>query len=133
MPFFERADFDDPYGRAVDDTKDAFVRQGFSLLSQVDVRASLSRETETGVAPMALLGFYVPDLVEEAGEAEPVAALVFAFHVLVHARHGRAAAEVMHPALGQTAEGLERFQPNLEAVVQRVRTALRELATVGPA
>lgn len=133
MSYFERARFVDPYGRAVDDTKDAFVGQGFSLLSQVDVRASLGRELENGIDPTAILAFYVPDIVGEHARHDPSATLALTFHVCVHASSGEASVECLHPALHSLGEDLAPFHHALEPLTDRVRAALAALAGSEPA
>ena len=133
MSYFERVHFADPYGRAVEDTKDAFVGQGFSLLSQVDVRASLGRELDTGIDPTAILAFYVPDIVEEHARHDSSATLALTFHVSIHASSGEASVECLHPALHSLGEDLAPFHHVVEPLTNRVRAALAALASSGHA
>lgn len=124
-----RVRFNGTYGDGVQVVKDALVEQGFSLLSQVDVSAAVGREVPTILGGYALLGVYVPELVEEAARHDADGLLGMMVHVAVHGGDGVVTAEAFEPAASPVLAGDDHPRKGFDLFVRRIRAAFDSLSS----
>ena len=74
-----------PYGDTVTAVRDALSDQGFGVLTEIDLKASLKEKLDVGVAPQVILGACRPLLAYEAIQAEPSIAALLPCNVVVRA------------------------------------------------
>lgn len=74
-----------PYDKAVVAVREALSDQGFGILSEIDLRATLQQKLGVEVAPQVILGACRPSLAHQALEAEPSIAAVLPCNVVVRA------------------------------------------------
>lgn len=79
------ATVDRPYDDAVAATRAALQEQGFGILTEIDLRATLKRKLGVDVMPQVILGACRPALAHEALQAEPSIAAVLPCNVVVRA------------------------------------------------
>jgi uncharacterized protein (DUF302 family) len=72
-----------PYAEAVEATREALGREGFGILSEIDLRATLKAKLDVDVEPQVILGACRPPLAYEALRAEPSIAAVLPCNVVV--------------------------------------------------
>jgi len=120
-------EIDAPYEEAVERTKDALEAEGFGVLSEIDVRATLKRKLDADFAKYVILGACNPHLAHRALIEEHELGLLLPCNVVVHEHDGRtvvsaADPEVMlgtsdNPALAAVAsEAKERLTRALESL-----------------
>jgi uncharacterized protein (DUF302 family) len=76
---------DRPYEETVTAVRAALETQGFGVLTEIDLRATLKRKLDVDVAPQIILGACRPPLAYQALQVDPSIATVLPCNVVVRA------------------------------------------------
>lgn len=79
------ATLNQPYDDAVEAVKSALTDQGFGILTEIDLKATLKAKLDVDVVPQVILGACRPALAHQAMTAEPAIAAVLPCNVVVRA------------------------------------------------
>ena len=79
------ATVDRPYEETVAAVRSALADQGFGVLTEIDLRATLRKKLDVEVAPQVILGACRPQLAYEALQLDPSIATVLPCNVVVRA------------------------------------------------
>lgn len=118
-----------PYEQAVERTKAALKAEGFGVLSEIDVKATMKQKLDVDFEKYVILGACNPQLAHQALTEEHELGLLLPCNVVVHEHDGRSVVsaadpEVMlgvveNPALSDIAhEAKERLRHALESLEQ---------------
>ena len=74
-----------PYEETMQAVRSALEAQGFGVLTEIDLRATLKKKLDVDVAPQVILGACRPQLAYEALQVDPSIAAVLPCNVVVRA------------------------------------------------
>jgi uncharacterized protein (DUF302 family) len=72
-----------PYDAAVSEVREGLADQGFGVLTEIDLKATLKAKLDVDVAPQVILGACRPQLAHEALQVDPSIAAVLPCNVVV--------------------------------------------------
>lgn len=116
------------YADAVEKTKEALKSEGFGVLCEIDVQATLKTKIDADVEPYVILGACNPTLAHQALSAEPDLGLLLPCNVVVYQREGTVWVKAIEPH--KMLAVVEN--PGVDAIAAQVREKLeRVLAKIG--
>ena len=116
------------YDGAVERCKDALVAEGFGVLSEIDIRATLKKKLGVDLEPYVILGACHPPSAHRVLTAMPAVGVLLPCNVTVSVESGQTVVRAMNPGV---AMGL-LDDPTVAEVATEVGAALeRVLETLG--
>lgn len=85
MDYGIRTTLDQPFDAALTAVRDALGEQGFGILTEIDLAATLKKKLDVDVAPHVILGACRPELAHQALGIDPAIATVLPCNVTVRA------------------------------------------------
>jgi uncharacterized protein (DUF302 family) len=116
-----------PYDEAVTKTRQALAEQGFGILSEIDVQATLRDKRGVEMEPYVILGACNPDLAHQALEADRGIGVLLPCNVVVSGHGGGSMVRVLDPQLMASVTGLPTLQPLADEASRRLQAALDAL------
>ena len=90
---------DGPFGETIPVVKEALKEQGFGVLTEIDVQATLKEKLGADVDPFVILGACNPRLAHRALELEPDVGLMLPCNVVVRMHEGRTLVSAVDPEI----------------------------------
>ena len=122
-----RTRLDLPYARAIEQVTAALKEQGFGVLTEIDVQATLKQKLGVDFRKYAILGACNPPLAHQALTTELEIGLLLPCNVIVYEDAGASVVAIIDPiAMLEVADNpsLERVANEARARLQRVIAAL---------
>ena len=103
---------------AVARVKDALAKEGFGVLTEIDVRATMKTKLDVEFRPYVILGACNPPIAHQALTAERAIGLLLPCNVVVHAADtpGRSVVAVLDPVAQLGIAGRDDIRPLAEQV-----------------
>lgn len=124
----------DSFEDAISRVTEALKEQGFGILTEIDVKATLKAKLDLDRLPYTILGACNPSLAHQALEADPDIGLLLPCNVVVREEaDGSITVAFMDPAavLGLVDKpGVETLANEVRGKLERVRDSLKETAVV---
>lgn len=117
------------YDEAVDRARRALANEGFGVLTEIDVRATMRKKLDADFRPYVILGACNPPLAFKALNAEPEIGLLLPCNVVVYAGDGpnTSVVSALDPVAALQLSGNDEIEP----IAREVRARLeRVLASV---
>jgi uncharacterized protein (DUF302 family) len=109
--------------------KEALTAQGFGVLTEIDVEATLREKLGVEVAPYVILGACNPVLANRALAAEPEIGLLLPCNVVVRAHEGRVVVSALDPQMMSDVTGHPALPPIADEATAALDAALAAVAT----
>ena len=122
-----------PFGETLTATRDALAAQGFGVLTEIDMQATLKAKLGVDIAPQVILGACRPSLANAALQVEPSIGLLLPCNVVVRAVDGdRTRVETIDPDIMVSVTGNPDLQPVATEARTRLTAALHSLQPSPP-
>lgn len=118
---------DAPFAEAVDRVRAALREQGFGVLTEIDVRATLQEKLGERMEDYLILGACNPPLAHRALGIDRRIGLLLPCNVVVRTEHGSTVVEALDPQVMVGATGKPDFTPVADEAARRLRAALDSL------
>ncbi|MFD4907313.1 DUF302 domain-containing protein [Kitasatospora purpeofusca] len=118
-----------PFTEAVEQVRAALAEQGFGVLTEIDVRATLRAKLGEEIEDYLILGACNPPLAHRALEADRHIGLLLPCNVVVRAVDGGTLVEAMDPQLLVQVAGKPELAAVADEAATRLRAALDALTT----
>jgi uncharacterized protein (DUF302 family) len=130
LPYGFGATIDLKYDAAVARVREALAAEGFGVLTEIDVAATLKKKLDVDFRPYIILGACNPPLAHQALSSELEIGLLLPCNVVVHAADDerRSVVSIMDPEAALSLAGNQAIAPlaaDVKARLQRVLDAVR--------
>jgi uncharacterized protein (DUF302 family) len=117
-----------PYEQAVERTRAALSDQGFGVLTEIDVRATLKNKLDAEMEDYVILGACNPQLAHRALDVDRKIGLLLPCNVVVRRDGDGSIVEALDPQIMVTVPELEQLRPIAEEAGQRIQAALEHVS-----
>ena len=117
-----------PYDEAVKRTRDALAEQGFGVLTEIDVTATLKKKIDVDMEDYVILGACNPPLAHQGLEADRSLGLLLPCNVVVRSvGPEESVIEVLDPQVMMQVSGAAGLESVAEQAAAKLRAALATL------
>jgi uncharacterized protein (DUF302 family) len=119
-----------PFADAVEQTRDALAAQGFGILTEIDVKATLKEKLGEDMEDYLILGACNPPLAHRAVDINRQIGLLLPCNVVVRANpedHDAVLVEAMNPRLLVDVTGEQRLCDLADEVTEKLQAAIDAL------
>jgi uncharacterized protein (DUF302 family) len=119
-----RIELDVPYEQAVERVTEALKKEGFGVLTEIDVKATLKKKLEADFRKYVILGACNPPLAHRALSTQLEIGLLLPCNVIVYEENGSSVVSIVDPIsmLGVVED------PELKPVADEARARLQRVA-----
>ncbi len=112
-----------PFADTVERCRQALAKEGFGVLTEIDVQATFKKKLDVDREPFLILGACHPPSAHRALTAEPAVGVLLPCNVTVSVEDGGTVVRAMNPESAMTMIG----NPEVGAVAREVGAALRRV------
>lgn len=109
-----------PFAETVEACRQALAREGFGVLTEIDVQATMKKKLDVDRDPYLILGACHPPSAHRALTAEPAVGVLLPCNVTVSIEGGKTIVRAMNPKAAMSILA----NPEVEAVADEVAAAL---------
>ena len=120
-----------PYERAVERTREELAKEGFGVLTEIDVTATLKKKLNEDFRPYIILGACNPPLAHQALSSELDIGVFLPCNVIVYQaeERGQSIVAAIDPEVSLARTGNETLRPLAEDVKARLRRVLEAVVS----
>ncbi|WP_327171292.1 DUF302 domain-containing protein [Streptomyces sp. NBC_01336] len=115
------------FARTVAAAREALADQGFGVLTEIDVAATLKAKLGRDMEDYLILGACNPQLAERALDADRNIGLLLPCNVVIRAEGSQTVVQALDPATMATMTGLDTIAPVADEATRRLDDALATL------
>jgi uncharacterized protein (DUF302 family) len=119
------------FEEAVEQTRAALAEQGFGVLTEIDVQATLKAKLDQDMEPYLILGACNPQLAHAALEVERDIGLLLPCNVVVRREGESTLVQALDPQVMVSLPGRSELQPVADDAARRLSAALQEVGAAG--
>jgi uncharacterized protein (DUF302 family) len=116
-----------PYHEAVARVRDALAQQGFGVLTEIDVAATMKAKLGTAVEDYVILGACSPPLAFRALGVDRSLGLLLPCNVVVRASNGESIVEILDPQVMVNVADHPELEPIADEATRRLDAVLDAL------
>lgn len=114
-----------PYEQAVERTREALQKEGFGVLTEIDVKATLKKKLDVDFQKYVILGACNPPLAYQGLQAEPDIGLLLPCNVIVYEEDAtRSRVAILDPLAQLGITGRKDIEPLAREAKQKLERAL---------
>ena len=129
MVFEEVVVLAQPFDAALVNVKEAFAAEGFGVLTEIDVQATLREKLGKEMDRFVIVGACNPGLASQALDVLPQIGVLLPCNVVVRESDGQVVVEAMDPGMMATLTGSEELAPIAAEARARIGRALEAVAS----
>jgi uncharacterized protein (DUF302 family) len=118
-----------PYEQAVERTRAALAEQGFGVLTEIDVRATMKKKLDADMEDYVILGACNPQLAHRALGIDRKIGLLLPCNVVVRRDGEGSLVQALDPQIMVSVPEIEELAPVAEEAGRRIQAALDALVT----
>ena len=127
MTYVRSITLDLSYGDAVTRTREALAEQGFGVLTEIDVQATVKDKLGQDMEPYVILGACNPQLAHQALEIDREIGALLPCNVVVREQDGGSTVLILDPQIMATLPGRDELQPVADEASRRMDAVLASL------
>jgi len=124
MDYQRSVAIDLPYAEALARTREALAEQGFGVLTEIDVQATLRDKLGQEMEPFIILGACNPELAHQALEVDRSVGVLLPCNVVVTGRDEGSTVQILNPQIMASVTGLPGLQPLADEASARLQAVL---------
>lgn len=128
MKYGNTVTIDLPMEKALPAVRAAFKEQGFGILTEIDVQATLKEKIGADLEPYVILGACNPELARKALEIEPEIGLLLPCNVVVRQSQGAVLVHALDPEVMVSIPGQPGLQDIADDAGARIDRAMATLS-----
>ncbi|WP_086830443.1 DUF302 domain-containing protein [Streptomyces sp. NRRL B-24572] len=128
MPYDRTVKRPGNFEETVGAVRSALADQGFGILSEIDVQATLKAKLDHDMEPYLILGACNPPLARRALDADRSIGLLLPCNVVVRADGDQVIVQAIDPSTMVTLTGVDAMAPIADEATRRLDAALASLA-----
>lgn len=118
---------DRPFTETLEAVRSALQEQGFGILTEIDLKATLKAKIDADIEPQVILGACRPPLAHAAVQAEPSVGVLLPCNVVVRSTEAGTVVEAMDPAVMVELTGNQSLADVASDAKGRIESALAQV------
>ena len=116
-----------PFAETLEAARSALQEQGFGILTEIDLQATLKAKIDADIEPQVILGACRPPLAHAAVQAEPSVGVLLPCNVVVRSTEAGTVVEAMDPGVMVELTGNQSLADVASDAKSRIESALAQV------